>query len=150
MQYRFFTIPVHDSAGPEAELNAFLRSRRILAVHREFVVDGGNSFWQFAVEYLNDQVASKEPREGKGRVDYQEVLTEEEFTQYKKLREQRKKIAEAEGMPVYTIFTNEQLAAMVQNKMTTREALGRIEGVGEAKLKKYADQFLTILTGANP
>ena len=149
MQYRFFSIPVNDSTGPEAVLNAFLRSHRILAVHRQFVVDGGNSFWQFAVEYLDGTQAPKEPREGKSRVDYQEILSEEEFNRFKKLRELRKETAETEGVPVYAIFTNDQLATMVQQKMTSKAELASLEGVGEAKLKKYADLFLALLATSN-
>ncbi|MCX6924842.1 MAG: hypothetical protein NT154_16770 [Verrucomicrobia bacterium] len=33
-------------AGVEAEMNAFLRSHRVLTVKKEFVADGENSFWR--------------------------------------------------------------------------------------------------------
>ena len=34
-------------------MNAFLRGHRVLAVKKEFVADGENSFWSFCVEYLD-------------------------------------------------------------------------------------------------
>jgi hypothetical protein len=51
MQWAFYRIPV--TGGDEsADLNRFLRSVRVLTVHREFVGQGDASFWALAVEYL--------------------------------------------------------------------------------------------------
>jgi len=54
IQYKFFTIPLKATREVETELNHFLRSQRVLTVHREFVTQGENSFWTMAVEYLSD------------------------------------------------------------------------------------------------
>jgi len=81
IQYRFFTIPLKSAEEVETELNHFLRSQRILTVHREFVSRGENS--------------------------YREVLSPEDFALFVKLRDWRKQAAEKEAVPVYTIFTNE-------------------------------------------
>jgi hypothetical protein len=60
-----------------------------------------------------------------GKVDYREVLSAQDFAVFSKLREVRKGLAEKEGVPPYTIFTNEQLAAVVRQKVTTKaEARG--------------------------
>ncbi len=45
-------------------------------------------------------------------------------------------------MPPYALFSNEQLAAMVTQRVSTRADLRAIAGVGEARLEKYADEFL--------
>lgn len=51
MQWAFFRIPV--TGGDEAiELNRFLRSVRVLNIHREFVGQGDGSYWAMSVEYL--------------------------------------------------------------------------------------------------
>jgi superfamily II DNA helicase RecQ len=81
----------------------------------------------------------------KSRVDYKEVLNEKDFAVYVKLRTLRKTIADKEGLPLYALFSNEQLAAMVQKKITTRTALGAVDGVGKARLEKYAESFLGVL-----
>ena len=52
MQLKLFVLPVKNLNAAEAEMNAFLRSHRMLAVKKEFVDDGENSFWTFCVEYL--------------------------------------------------------------------------------------------------
>jgi hypothetical protein len=53
MQLKLFVLPVKNLAAAEAEMNAFLRGHRVLAVKKEFVPDGENSFWTFCVEYLD-------------------------------------------------------------------------------------------------
>ena len=73
----------------------------------------------------------------KNKIDYKDVLKPEEFAVFAKLRDLRKQIAQAEAVPVYTIFTNEQLADMVRAKVTTRAGLGKIDGIGEARVEKY-------------
>ena len=52
MQLKVFILPVKNLAEAEGEMNGFLRSHRVLAVKKEFVADGENSFWTFCVEYL--------------------------------------------------------------------------------------------------
>jgi superfamily II DNA helicase RecQ len=83
-------------------------------------------------------------------VDYREVLNPEQFEVFSKLRELRKQIAEKESIPVYAVFTNEQLAAMVQTQADSKTKLKAIEGVGDARIDKYGEEFLrgiTALTG---
>ena len=81
MQLKLFLLPVKNLVAPEAEMNAFLRAHRVLAVKKEFVSDGENSFWTFCVEYLESApgVAGGGGLSGKPKVDYKEVLKPEEF-----------------------------------------------------------------------
>jgi hypothetical protein len=46
MQLKLFILPVKNLSAAEAEMNAFLRSHRVLAVKKEFVADGENSLWR--------------------------------------------------------------------------------------------------------
>ena len=143
MQLKLFLLPVKNLSAAEAEMNAFLRSHRVLAVKKEFVSDGENSFWTFCVEYLESGPATPVPSlPGRPKVDYKEVLKPEEFEVFSRLREWRKGVAEKEGVPVYVIFTNEQLSEMVQKKAGTKAALKEIEGVGEARVQKYGEAVL--------
>jgi hypothetical protein len=45
MQMSFFSIPARGDSGLQEDLNRFLRSHRVLTVHRDFVPLGENSFW---------------------------------------------------------------------------------------------------------
>ncbi len=79
------------------------------------------------------------------KVDYKEVLSAEDFAVFSKLRDLRKALAEKEAIPAYSIFTNEQLAAMVTGKVESQAALAKIEGIGAARIEKYGAAFLTVL-----
>ncbi len=152
MSFKFFTVPIQDSGTAETELNGFLRSHRVLSVDRRWVEQGASSFWSFCIDYLEhasggpgQSRAGSPPR---GKVDYKDVLSPEEFAVFARLREVRKEIAAVEAVPVYTIFTNEQLAQMVQAKAADRAALEKISGVGDARIEKYGARMLEVLSRA--
>ena len=140
---RFFTIPMQDSGSATGELNGFLSNHRILTIERHFVADGTNSAWAICVNYLDSvERATADKRGGGGRVDYREILSDPDFTVFAKLRSLRKTLAEQDGVPAYALFTNEQLADMVRNQVTSLNALEQIVGVGPARTKKYGAAFL--------
>lgn len=148
MQLKMFVIPIKNISEAEAEMNGFLRGHRVLAVKKEFVPDGENSFWTFCVEYLDGNIlvtrgASSSQKAPK--VDYKEVLSSEEFELFSRLRDWRKAAAEMEGVPVYAVFTNGQLAEVVQKQITSKAGLKEIEGVGDARVDKYGEALLRLL-----
>jgi superfamily II DNA helicase RecQ len=145
MQLKAFTVPIHDAGGALDELNSFLRAHRILSVDRHFVQDGGNSVWAICVSYLNDANRPLAAGAKRPKVDYREVLSEADFAVFARLRNLRKELAEQEGIPAYALFTNEQLAEMVQRRVGSLTAMKEIEGVGDSRIAKYGAQFLALL-----
>jgi superfamily II DNA helicase RecQ len=147
MPFRFFTVPIQSTAEAEAELNAFLGSHKVLAVDRQWVDQGANSFWAVCVDYLVEGGSASPPKvlSGRSRVDYKEILEPAEFEVFSRLRGLRKEIATREAIPIYTVFTNEQLARFIQLRCRTRADLGRVNGVGEARLEKYGEKLLEFL-----
>jgi superfamily II DNA helicase RecQ len=144
MQLRFFTIPILHPDSATAELNRFLASHRILSIDRRFADDGAASLWSICVGYDNgsDEAAAAAKR---AKVDYKEVLSEADFTVFAQLRTLRKELADREGVPAYSLFTNDQLAEMVTRRVTSAEALRGLAGVGDAKVAKYGEAFLAML-----
>jgi len=144
MQLKLFLLPVKNVDAAEAEMNAFLRSHRVLTVKKELVADEENSFWTFCVEYLESApgVMGGSSLTGRPKVDYKELLKPEEFEVFSRLREWRKGVAEKEGVPVYVVFSNEQLAQVVQKKVSSKAALKEIEGVGDSRVEKYGSAVL--------
>jgi superfamily II DNA helicase RecQ len=137
MQYQTFIISALTGDGSD-ELNAFLRSHSVVAIEKRFL-DREWPQWCFCVEYV---AAQSKPAEKRSKVDYKEVLNDDDFKVFAELRDLRKKIAENDGVPVFAVFTNEQLAHMVQNRVTDKQSFQAIPGVGPAKLEKYCDAFL--------
>lgn len=151
MPLKFFAIPALHAGQAEADLNQFLRGHRVVAIERQFLAAGPT--WCLAIEYLDQAVpgasgASDAAR--KTRIDYKEVLSPDEFGRFSKLRDLRKQIAEAEALPVYAVFTNEQLAAMAQRMPQTPAELQAIDGVGDAKMRQFGPRYLALLTSLAP
>jgi DNA helicase-2/ATP-dependent DNA helicase PcrA len=67
-----------------------------------------------------------------------------------RLRAWRKMQAEAQGVPAYVVFSDATLVAIADAQPMTQAALGRISGVGPAKLARYADPVLAVIAGADP
>ena len=147
MAQRFFVVPVQSSESAESDLNAFLSSHKVLTIDRRWVDLGANSFWAICIDYIaaGSKSADHDKSLTRSRIDYKEVLTPEEFGVFSHLRQLRKEIAQVEAIPVYTVFTNEQLAQIVQQRCRTNADLSRIDGVGEARIDKYADRILPLL-----
>ncbi|NWH04811.1 HRDC domain-containing protein [Desulfobacter latus] len=137
MQIKVYTIPLSNNDSAIAECNAFLRSVRVLALHREFVNTGPHSFWSVFVEYLDDNAPAN--KKNKKAVDYKEVLSESDFEIFSRLRVKRKELAEREGVPIYLVFTNEQLAGIVTKQIKTIKELENLDGVGKNKADKWGE-----------
>lgn len=152
LQYKFFRIPVRDPSSWESELNRFLGSVRIANIQREFIDQGENSFWTLAVEYLTEDSGASAGQDSrkKPRVDYKNLLSPEDFTIFAKLREWRKVAATDEGAPVYTIFTNDQLAKIAEKRVRSPSELMAIDGVGDARAAKHGEAVFRIVSEAAP
>jgi ATP-dependent DNA helicase RecQ len=61
------------------------------------------------------------------------------------LRETRATLAREQGVPAYVIFHDATLLQMLRERPQTLDALGAINGIGAAKLARYADVFLGAL-----
>lgn len=149
MQYKFFTVPavVFGENTAEDELNLFLRSHRILSAQREFVSCGQQSYWCCCVEYIENGKAAEERYRSSQRekTDYKKLLSEEEFATFMILRECRKELAEEAAVPAYAIFLDEQLAELAKMGDIQEQSLRKIRGIGEKKIEKYGNRFLSLL-----
>ncbi|OQX09234.1 MAG: hypothetical protein BWK73_23320 [Thiothrix lacustris] len=151
MKQKFFRIPVANPEGIEADLNAFCDQHRVSNVDKQFVADAANSFWAVCVTWSDNEGSlagssfkrTTNPKTGK--IDYKEVLNDDDFIVFSRLRELRKNIAERDGIAAYNVFTNEQLAAIVQRRISSKTALMEVDGIGQTRADKYGDAFLECL-----
>jgi superfamily II DNA helicase RecQ len=148
MAFKFFAIPIRNADAAAAEMNGFLRAHKVLSIDRRWVDGGADSLWLFCIDYLDSLSAGGSDKNGSGsrsKVDYKDILRPEEFAVFSQLRQLRKEISQREAVPVYTVFTNEQLAQMVQTRAATKAALEKIAGVGDARIEKYGPRILEFL-----
>jgi len=64
---------------------------------------------------------------------------------FQKLRDLRKQLADEAGMPAYIIFSDRALSEMAASLPQDQRQFLAINGVGEAKLAKYGQQFLQLI-----
>ena len=64
---------------------------------------------------------------------------------FEALRSLRKELATKEKLPPYMIFSDATLTQMATDKPTDLELMKNIRGVGEFKLQKYGEEFLTVI-----
>ncbi len=63
---------------------------------------------------------------------------------FEQLRAKRKALADAEGVPPYTVFSDRALQEMATYFPHSTEAFETMRGVGPVKVERYADCFLPI------
>lgn len=147
MKYKIYTINIFDSNMDD--LNKFISTHRIIDIKKSLVSLEDKSYWNFLIEYessTNEKSENNKKSPNKStRIDYREILSDDDFTKFSKLRDLRKEIADKNKIAVYNVFDNAQLAEMVTEKIKTKEGLSKISGIGDSKLDKFATVFLELL-----
>jgi len=80
-------------------------------------------------------IVEKAARTRAGAIECDEVL-------FERLRALRRQLADERGVPAYIIFSDVSLREMARSYPTTASEFRRIPGVGEQKLKIFAEPFL--------
>ncbi|HEU5248204.1 MAG TPA: DNA helicase RecQ [Candidatus Udaeobacter sp.] len=81
------------------------------------------------------EVVMRDRKPRAGAIECDEAL-------FERLRGLRRKLADERNVPAYVIFSDVSLREMARNYPTTTSEFRRIPGVGEQKLKDFADAFL--------
>lgn len=80
---------------------------------------------------------------GSSSVDPGADLDEAGERRYAALRDLRNELRD--GKPAYVVFDNKTLAAIARQAPTTLRDLGRISGIGPAKLERYGDAVIALI-----
>ena len=86
-------------------------------------------------------------KKAKARGPAGDVAPEDENL-WEALRECRRQLAQEQNVPPYVIFHDATLRAMLAERPGDGEALLAISGVGQAKLERYGERFLSVLRAA--
>jgi superfamily II DNA helicase RecQ len=144
MKYRLFQYQF--PAPPDLEdLNAFLATERVGSVEKHIVRSAEVSWLVFIVQVVGRSGKSGSDPRSEQKIDYREVFNDDDFRVFSELRTIRKRIATTEGIPLYNVFTNAQLANMVKLRPRTAPELARVEGVGQARIDSHGAELLAAL-----
>ena len=89
---------------------------------------------------IREQVKKKRVKAAAEMGDYDAALFEH-------LRDVRKRLADAQGVPPYIVFGDVTLVQMARSKPLDEDELLAVAGVGQHKLEKYGSAFLDAIAG---
>jgi superfamily II DNA helicase RecQ len=146
-QVKFFKVRLAPSElkADESWLNQFLASARTRKIIPSLVQTPREAFWSVYVEFdgdANDDQARKPA--SKPQVT-ESALSDSERALFVALKEWRARKSAELGLPSYVIFHNRHLLAMARTVPTSASDLAAIPGVGDAKIRKYADEVLRVV-----
>ena len=143
MQIKIFTVHVENSEIENEMMNKFLRSHRILKVDHAFSPDNGG-YWTFAVHFLDgDSVEQVPPADRKHqKVDYAEILNEEEMSRFNKYRGIRADLSRKLGLSAFLIFTNAELAELARLPVLNNNTLKDVKNVNAKRLNDFVNDFM--------
>jgi superfamily II DNA helicase RecQ len=117
MAYVHFLVPA-EGGDAEKRLQDFLRTHAVLKIEQRFAEQPDGLYWCYAIHY-DEAPAAREStvpkRElAKDRIDYQKVLSEQDFAVYVRLRDWRMALATEQSVPPFSIFHNATLAEIAK------------------------------------
>ena len=146
---RIFTLKFQSTLGAfdDAELQAFIKDKEVVSIRDHFFTKDDMPYLTVLVTYQlagppTDVSAAESASTTSRNEKWREILEEGDWPLFNTLREWRNRLANEEGVPPYVIATNRQLAHIAHRRPPTLEQLGHIEGVGQAKLKRYGAAIL--------
>jgi len=139
MPIRIITVPflADKDIFDDEELNRFLENKKVISTQAHFFTQENKSFWTVFIEFETLLVNSVSPF----------AMAEPERMLYENLAQWRREQAGKDGVPVFIVATNSELAEVVRRAPKSIEALKSIKGFGNKKLEKYGKAILNKVNG---
>lgn len=140
METAIITIPFDPAKEvfDDEEFKRFLMNKKVKRLQPEFFQTPGKAYWTVFTEY-ETLLDDKGPRKKSP------ALSEPQQALFDKLRIWRTEKAEKEGIPVFIIATNRELAEIVTRKTMTFEALRQIKGFGKKKVERHGTEIIEMV-----
>jgi len=139
MKIQIFSIPIIGGEEENKRMNDFLSSHRVVKIQEKLTA---SDYWTFCISYVDKQPETEIDSKKQKKIDYKDVLNEEDFARFSAMRTVRKKIAMEKAVPPYAIFTDAMLADITKLKEMTIKAISEINGIGEGRATEYGQQMI--------
>ncbi|MDP1597028.1 MAG: DNA helicase RecQ [Methylotenera sp.] len=106
------------------------------------VLRGETQVWLRRDIEVSNRKVSKVERGARAKESYAEVNND---PLWHALKAKRIELAKEQGVPPYVIFHDSTLLEMLNLRPGSLTEMGKISGVGQAKLTRYGDEFLQVL-----
>lgn len=145
MRIRVLSLPFdpESSTFDDAEVVALTAQHEILTVSDHFCVQQGAPLLVLVIGYREHGARRREVSRQPARAE----LDPAERILFERLRAWRNARAKRDGRPPYASFTNAQLEDVARARPQTKEALAALAGIGEARVRDYAEEVLAVVRG---
>jgi len=148
MKLHVVTVPLSPTSTEALDA---LQSAAEIARYDHYLIDlpTGPAVAIVAAVRGSTSTAPTERRSGRRRRSLEDWLAElddDARPRFERLRAWRKMTARDEGIPVYALASNAQLAEMARMKAPSKSKLADVAGFGRTKVDRYSEQVLTILS----
>lgn len=146
MKLKVFTLHYDPEGGfDDAPVQRFLQDKVVLEISEQFFIHEQRPVWALLVRYRDRDDSGGPERKRVRDQSFLADLSPEELKRYERIRTWRNTRAEREGRPPFALMTNKQLATVAQRRPNSLEALRKIPGFGEQKVKAFGQELLAQL-----
>ncbi len=146
LELTVLNFPHTDEAGFDfGPLDDFCQTHDVKGWVNHFYISGGQPHLAVILEYQIIISSGVRATQKHSRQDHRSSLAAKSRPFFDRLRDWRSLRARQDGVPVYVVFTNKELASIAENGPQTKTDLLAIEGIGKAKAEKYAEDVFAVL-----
>jgi ATP-dependent DNA helicase RecQ len=147
---KVFTLKFENSIEGfnDTALSNFLPGKELVRWECRFFKYVNELYWTIIVEYKPISAPGqsiKVKKEAKKNEKYKDLLNKDDWPLFNYLRDWRAEKAKEEGVPLYIIFNNLQLAKITATRASSLNALQQIEGIGNARKQKYGNEVVQLI-----
>lgn len=151
MRIRILTLKFDPAreAFDDAELRDFIKDKEIVSCDSTFFSRNGQQYLSLVVAYhvseTKPEVSAETTRKTGKTAAWRSMVSDADMPLFNAMRDWRNERAKKEGIPVYVISNNTELAHIVTEKPQSLNALRAIPGIGKAKAERYGKEILKAL-----
>ena len=150
MKLKIFTLRLNPTTGifDEGELAGFQLGKDVIEISEHFLVHEKTPTLLLVLRYRDvpDNGGGVRQLPEAARKDWRAELDAQGQRIYDEFRLWRGRKAKQEGLPPYLILNNRELAELVMKHPANITQLREIEGIGEAKAKRWGEEMLALLS----
>ena len=149
MHVKIFSLKFDANYGGfnDEVIQDFLKDKQVISIQEYFFKRHEVPYLTLVIQY-SFGIQGFENRSGnfqpKQQQDWKQELSESDMGLFDLLRNWRLQRSKKEGVPPYILFSNAQLSKIVKARPQSETELGKIDGVGQAKIEKYGNEILEI------
>lgn len=136
-------------AFDDGELRDFIKDKEIVSCDSSFFSRNGQQYLSLVVAYhvseTEPEVSAETTRKTGKTAAWRSMVSDADMPLFNAMRDWRNERAKKEGIPVYVISNNTELAHIVTEKPKSLNALRAIPGIGKAKTERYGSDILKAL-----